>query len=200
MSPQGGNTGMVGGSTPVFDEIIVSTALMNQIVSFHNVSGKASCPSGPSLSAAGLGRGEPGPGEGPEATTTPPEPGPRVRLEGGCYLVGYWGDSPPGLDLFLRPLQIDISWPCRPFPGRARRLRGSVLMKLGAQQRRVGASGRTYGWIVLSGRGTWTLGGVEQHPGLHPLDASSPSSPDRLQNCHVSPGAESPPRLRATAL
>ncbi|KAB0395651.1 hypothetical protein E2I00_000525, partial [Balaenoptera physalus] len=41
VSPQGGNTGMVGGSTPVFDEIIVSTALMNQIVSFHNVSGRA---------------------------------------------------------------------------------------------------------------------------------------------------------------
>ena len=32
---------MVGGSTPVFDEIIVSTALMNQVLSFHDVSGKA---------------------------------------------------------------------------------------------------------------------------------------------------------------
>ena len=34
---------MVGGSTPVFDEIILSTALMNQVLSFHDVSGKAGC-------------------------------------------------------------------------------------------------------------------------------------------------------------
>lgn len=31
---------MVGGSVPVFDEIILSTALMNQVISFHDVSGK----------------------------------------------------------------------------------------------------------------------------------------------------------------
>lgn len=42
MSPQGGNTGLVGGSVPVFDEIILSTALMNQIISFDKVSGKYS--------------------------------------------------------------------------------------------------------------------------------------------------------------
>ena len=29
--PQGGNTGLVGGSVPVFDEVILSTQLMNQI-------------------------------------------------------------------------------------------------------------------------------------------------------------------------
>lgn len=40
VNPQGGNTGLVGGSVPVFDEIIVSTALMNQVISFDNVSGK----------------------------------------------------------------------------------------------------------------------------------------------------------------
>lgn len=40
VNPQGGNTGMVGGSVPVFDEIILSTALMNQVISFHSVSGK----------------------------------------------------------------------------------------------------------------------------------------------------------------
>lgn len=40
MNPQGGNTGLVGGSVPVFDEIILSTALMNQIISFDKVSGK----------------------------------------------------------------------------------------------------------------------------------------------------------------
>ena len=31
LCPQGGNTGLVGGSVPVFDEVIVSTQLMNQI-------------------------------------------------------------------------------------------------------------------------------------------------------------------------
>ncbi len=31
--PQGGNTGLVGGSVPVFDEVIVSTARMNRIES-----------------------------------------------------------------------------------------------------------------------------------------------------------------------
>lgn len=40
MNPQGGNTGLVGGSVPVFDEIILSTALMNRIISFDKVSGK----------------------------------------------------------------------------------------------------------------------------------------------------------------
>lgn len=42
MNPQGGNTGLVGGSVPVFDEIILSTALMNRIISFDKVSGKYS--------------------------------------------------------------------------------------------------------------------------------------------------------------
>lgn len=40
MTPQGGNTGLVGGSVPVFDEILVSTALMDQVLTFDNVSGK----------------------------------------------------------------------------------------------------------------------------------------------------------------
>ena len=29
--PQGGNTGLVGGSVPVFDEVIVSTQLMSKV-------------------------------------------------------------------------------------------------------------------------------------------------------------------------
>ena len=29
--PQGGNTGLVGGSVPVFDEVIISTSLMDKI-------------------------------------------------------------------------------------------------------------------------------------------------------------------------
>ncbi|KAI0426137.1 hypothetical protein F5Y09DRAFT_75215 [Xylaria sp. FL1042] len=37
--PQGGNTGLVGGSVPVFDEIVLSTGRMNQIRSFDDVSG-----------------------------------------------------------------------------------------------------------------------------------------------------------------
>lgn len=43
VNPQGGNTGMVGGSVPVFDEVILSTALMNRVISFHDVSGKLLC-------------------------------------------------------------------------------------------------------------------------------------------------------------
>ena len=31
LCPQGGNTGLVGGSVPVFDEVILSTQLMNRI-------------------------------------------------------------------------------------------------------------------------------------------------------------------------
>jgi len=36
---QGGNTGLVGGSVPVFDEIILSTSAMNKIISFNKLSG-----------------------------------------------------------------------------------------------------------------------------------------------------------------
>nr|XP_020143683.1 D-2-hydroxyglutarate dehydrogenase, mitochondrial [Microcebus murinus]XP_020143684.1 D-2-hydroxyglutarate dehydrogenase, mitochondrial [Microcebus murinus]XP_020143685.1 D-2-hydroxyglutarate dehydrogenase, mitochondrial [Microcebus murinus]XP_020143686.1 D-2-hydroxyglutarate dehydrogenase, mitochondrial [Microcebus murinus]XP_020143687.1 D-2-hydroxyglutarate dehydrogenase, mitochondrial [Microcebus murinus]XP_020143688.1 D-2-hydroxyglutarate dehydrogenase, mitochondrial [Microcebus murinus] len=46
VNPQGGNTGMVGGSVPVFDEIVLSTALMNQVVSFDDVSGTLVCQAG----------------------------------------------------------------------------------------------------------------------------------------------------------
>lgn len=37
--PQGGNSGLVGGSVPVFDEIVISTSRMNDIRSFDEVSG-----------------------------------------------------------------------------------------------------------------------------------------------------------------
>nr|XP_028687200.1 D-2-hydroxyglutarate dehydrogenase, mitochondrial isoform X5 [Macaca mulatta] len=46
VNPQGGNTGMVGGSVPVFDEIILSTARMNKVLSFHSVSGILVCQAG----------------------------------------------------------------------------------------------------------------------------------------------------------
>lgn len=44
--PQGGNTGLVGGSVPVFDEIIISMSLMNQVLSFDDVSGILVCQAG----------------------------------------------------------------------------------------------------------------------------------------------------------
>lgn len=44
--PQGGNTGLVGGSVPVFDEIIISTRLMNEIISVDDVSGILVCEAG----------------------------------------------------------------------------------------------------------------------------------------------------------
>lgn len=44
--PQGGNTGLVGGSVPVFDEIVLSTTLMNQIISVDDISGAVVCQSG----------------------------------------------------------------------------------------------------------------------------------------------------------
>ena len=37
--PQGGNTGLVGGSVPVFDEVILNTSLMNKIEHIDSVSG-----------------------------------------------------------------------------------------------------------------------------------------------------------------
>jgi FAD/FMN-containing dehydrogenase len=37
--PQGGNTGLVGGSVPVFDEIVISLQRMNSIRSFDDVTG-----------------------------------------------------------------------------------------------------------------------------------------------------------------
>ncbi|XP_061201228.1 D-2-hydroxyglutarate dehydrogenase, mitochondrial isoform X2 [Neopsephotus bourkii] len=46
VNPQGGNTGLVGGSVPVFDEIILSTVLMNRITSFDKVSGILVCQAG----------------------------------------------------------------------------------------------------------------------------------------------------------
>ncbi|KAF9161189.1 hypothetical protein BGX21_002402 [Mortierella sp. AD011] len=44
--PQGGNTGLVGGGVPVFDEIIISTANMTSIRSFDTVSGALVCDAG----------------------------------------------------------------------------------------------------------------------------------------------------------
>nr|XP_039266939.1 D-2-hydroxyglutarate dehydrogenase, mitochondrial-like [Styela clava] len=44
--PQSGNTGLVGGSVPVFDEIILSMQLMNEITSIDPLTGILQCQSG----------------------------------------------------------------------------------------------------------------------------------------------------------
>lgn len=44
--PQGGNTGLVGGSVPVFNEIVLSMELMNKIELIDNVSGILKCQAG----------------------------------------------------------------------------------------------------------------------------------------------------------
>ncbi|KAL6647298.1 hypothetical protein ACP70R_014735 [Stipagrostis hirtigluma subsp. patula] len=44
--PQGGNTGLVGGSVPVYDEVIVGLTGMDKIISFDNVNGILTCEAG----------------------------------------------------------------------------------------------------------------------------------------------------------
>ena len=44
--PQGGNTGLVGGSVPVCDEIVLSLARLNKILSVDDITGIAACESG----------------------------------------------------------------------------------------------------------------------------------------------------------
>uniref|UniRef100_A0AAV2JDY9 D-2-hydroxyglutarate dehydrogenase, mitochondrial n=1 Tax=Knipowitschia caucasica TaxID=637954 RepID=A0AAV2JDY9_KNICA len=54
VNPQGGNTGLVGGSVPVYDEVILSTALMNNVLSFDHVSGILTCQAGCVLESLSL--------------------------------------------------------------------------------------------------------------------------------------------------
>lgn len=51
LTPQGGNTGLVAGGVPVFDEIILSMARMNRILEFHELSGVLKAESGATLKA-----------------------------------------------------------------------------------------------------------------------------------------------------
>ncbi len=44
--PQGGNTGLVGGSVPAFDEIVLSLSRMRRVLAFDTVSGILSCEAG----------------------------------------------------------------------------------------------------------------------------------------------------------
>lgn len=50
--PQGGNTGLVGGSVPVFDEVVINLSTMNKIRSFDEVSGTIVVDAGVVLEAA----------------------------------------------------------------------------------------------------------------------------------------------------
>lgn len=52
--PQGGNTGLVGGSVPVFDEIIISLSNMKRIRDFNQVSGVLTVDAGVVLETADL--------------------------------------------------------------------------------------------------------------------------------------------------
>ncbi|KAJ1979798.1 D-lactate ferricytochrome c oxidoreductase, partial [Dimargaris xerosporica] len=49
--PQGGNTGLVGGSVPVFDEVVINMANMSKIRSFDELSGVLVCDAGCVLEA-----------------------------------------------------------------------------------------------------------------------------------------------------
>ncbi|XP_076177409.1 D-2-hydroxyglutaric acid dehydrogenase isoform X2 [Ptiloglossa arizonensis] len=44
--PQSGNTGLVGGSVPVFDEIVISMTLMNKIIATDQMAGVLTCDAG----------------------------------------------------------------------------------------------------------------------------------------------------------
>ena len=44
--PQGGNTGLVGGATPIFDEVVISTGRMNTIHGFDPINGVLTCDAG----------------------------------------------------------------------------------------------------------------------------------------------------------
>jgi len=44
--PQGGNTGLVGGSIPIFDEIILSTSNLKKVISFNPYSAVLTCEAG----------------------------------------------------------------------------------------------------------------------------------------------------------
>jgi (R)-2-hydroxyglutarate---pyruvate transhydrogenase len=52
VNPQGGNTGLVGGSVPVFDEVVINLGRMSQIRSFDDVSGTLVCDAGVILEVA----------------------------------------------------------------------------------------------------------------------------------------------------
>ncbi|TPX30493.1 hypothetical protein SmJEL517_g05951 [Synchytrium microbalum] len=58
--PQGGNTGLVGGSIPVFDEVVLSTQKMDGIYAFDEISGIVTCGAGAILEKLDLWLAEKG--------------------------------------------------------------------------------------------------------------------------------------------
>lgn len=46
VTPQGGNTGLVGGSTPVFDEVIINMRRMNRVLEIDDIMGVVKCEAG----------------------------------------------------------------------------------------------------------------------------------------------------------
>lgn len=174
---------MVGGSTPVFDEIILSTALMNQVLSFHDVSGKAGCPQDFPLGRwAGLGwagEGGPGPGWGDKQAPRPLAP---------------WGDLDLGLELLCGPSQ-----PRRPSLRPAGCIRGSTVSKLQAPQLCGCLSGRTPGPSMLSGQGTWTLGGWAE-PQDPPTQCQQNLQPRLSPDLSHVPWGRIPPALEGPSL
>jgi len=58
--PQGGNTGLVGGSVPVFDEVVISTNKMNSIIEIDEFTGIMTCEAGCVLEQVDAKLGEQG--------------------------------------------------------------------------------------------------------------------------------------------
>ncbi|XP_063771914.1 D-2-hydroxyglutarate dehydrogenase, mitochondrial isoform X2 [Pseudophryne corroboree] len=88
VTPQGGNTGLVGGSVPVFDEILISSVLMNQVISFNDVSGALVCQAGCILESLNRYLGERG-------YTMPLDLG----AKGSCHIGGNLATNAGGLRL-----------------------------------------------------------------------------------------------------
>ncbi|XP_077147070.1 D-2-hydroxyglutarate dehydrogenase, mitochondrial isoform X1 [Ranitomeya variabilis] len=88
VTPQGGNTSLVGGSVPVFDEILISTALMDQVISFDDVSGALVCQAGCVLESLNQYLGERG-------YTMPLDLG----AKGSCHIGGNLATNAGGLRL-----------------------------------------------------------------------------------------------------
>ncbi|XP_044147759.1 D-2-hydroxyglutarate dehydrogenase, mitochondrial [Bufo gargarizans] len=88
VTPQGGNTSLVGGSIPVFDEILISTALMDQVISFDDISGALVCQAGCILESLNQYLGERG-------YTMPLDLG----AKGSCHIGGNLATNAGGLRL-----------------------------------------------------------------------------------------------------
>lgn len=87
--PQGGNTGLVGGSVPVFDELVLSMARMSKVNTIDPLSGAVSCDAGCVLEALDTQVGE------KAALTVPLDLG----AKGSCHIGGNVATNAGGLRL-----------------------------------------------------------------------------------------------------